>query len=471
MTAAALSISFEIHYTSKVFYIYKENNKYPPEPTFGYIVIFTIFAQLHLHMKVLIKKAFIRCGTSPFHLQTKDILIENGMIANVAHDIEASDVTLISQDGLELSTGWVDTLSDFADPGNEQKETIITGARAAAAGGFTDVILMPDTYPTLSNKAQLEYILQKAAGTAVFIHPMGTVTKDGAGSQLAEMYEMYNSGAIAFSDGRKPLQHAGVMLKALQYVLPANKRIVQLPNDKSLKAHGLMNEGITSTKLGLPGSPAIAEELMITRDIALVKYTGGKLHVSCVSTANGLAQIAAAKADVLDITCSVTPHHAWFCDEDLDSYDCNLKVEPPLRSRADMLAVRAALQTGAVDCIGTQHLPHHWDDKTCEFEYAKPGMIGLQTAFAVLLNAGVNIDDIITLFTDSARAAFALPPRTINIGETACITLFNCNTPFTFTKENNQSASQNSPFFGTTFKGSVVGIINKNTCVLNPYHE
>jgi dihydroorotase len=418
-------------------------------------------------MKVLIKQAKIVSSSSPYHGQVKDILITEGTIEKIADNIAENADSVIANDNLHVSIGWMDIFANFCDPGFEHKETIETGIAAAAAGGFTDVMLLPDTSPTTSSKSQVEYIVQKAALLPVNVYPIGAITKNIEGKELAEMYDMHSRGAIAFGDGTKPVQSPGLLLKALQYVLAIDATIVQIPDDKSISAHGLMNEGIESTRLGLPGKPAIAEELMIARDIELLRYTKSKLHITGVSTKKGIELIAAAKKEGLNITCSVTPYHGWFCDEDLKDYDTNLKVNPPLRNREDMLAIRSALADGLIDCIASHHIPQHWDDKTCEFEYAKNGMIGLQTMFGAVNYFAKDLNKLIEQLTISPRKIFEIKLPELKEGSAACITIFNPDLEIVFEEKDILSKSHNTAFIRKKLKGKVIGIINKNKTVIN----
>lgn len=418
-------------------------------------------------MKVLIKQAHISCSSSPFHGQVKDILITDGTIEKISDNISENADEIIANDNLYASIGWMDIFANFADPGYEHKESIETGAAAAAAGGFTDVMILPNTNPVVSSKSQVEYIIQKASSLPVNIYPIASITKNTEGKELSEMYDMHASAALAFGDGTESVQSPGVLLKALQYVLAIDSTIIQLPDDKSISKNGLMNEGIASTQLGLPGKPAIAEELMIARDIELLKYTRSKLHITAVSTKKGIELISKAKQEGLRLTCSVTPYHCYFCDEDLAEYDTNLKVNPPLRTREDMMAVRAALLDGTVDCIASHHLPQHWDDKTCEFEYAKKGMIGLETLFGVVNSLGKNLHALVEQLTFSPRNIFGISLPEIKEGSIACITLFNPDQTYTFEEMMIRSRSHNSPFIGKQLKGKIIGIINKNKTVLN----
>jgi len=419
-------------------------------------------------MKILLKQVTIADTFSPYNGSVKDILVTNGSVHSIGDSLHADDADA-QVDGGTVSPGWVDIFSHFCDPGLEYRETLESGAASAAAGGFTQGFVLPNTSPAVQNKSQVEYIVQKSKALPVTIHPLAAVTRGLEGKELAEMYDMYGSGAVAFSDGTAPVESPGLMLKALQYVKAFNGVIVQVPLDKSIGRHGLMNEGIISTRLGLPGMPAIAEELTIQRDIELLRYAESKLHITGVSTAKGLGLIQKAKADGLNITCSVAPYQVFFCDEDLQEYDTNLKVNPPLRTREDMMALREGVSNGTIDCIASHHMPQNWDSKTCEFEYAKNGMLGLQTAYAAVNTAIMGLSDkrIAELFSINARVIFGLPAATITEGATAELTLFAGSEAFVLQREGIKSKSQNTPFVQKPLMGSVKGVIAKGRLTLN----
>jgi dihydroorotase len=267
-------------------------------------------------MKVLIKNAVLFSPDSPLHGTIQDIYIAKGIINKIGKDLSFSADKTIEINQLHVSVGWMDCFANFCDPGMEYKENLETGAEAAAAGGFTEVMLIPNTQPIVGDKSQVEYLIQKSKSLPITIHPIGAITKLTEGKELNEMYDQFNAGVIAFSDGLNPIQSSGVLQKALEYILPIDATIIQLPDDKSIGAKGLMNEGIISTQLGLPGKPALSEELMIARDIELVRYTQSKIHFTGVSTKKSLELIAAAKKEGLNVSCSVTPYHLYFCDED-----------------------------------------------------------------------------------------------------------------------------------------------------------
>ena len=420
-------------------------------------------------MKILIKNALVADKSSAFNGQRKDVLIQDGIIVNINTGITDSVDKIIEQDDLVISQGWVDLFAHFNEPGYEHRETIETGIESAVSGGFTHVFLVPNTNPVVQNKSIIEFIKRKSFGKGIELLPIGAATKDLEGKDLAEMWEMHEAGAIAFGDGLNSIQSGGLMLKTLQYIKAFDGTFIQLPIDKSIGTYGLINEGIVSTQLGLPGIPSIAEHIILKRDIDLLRYTGSKLHVTGVSTAESIDLIKEAKSEGLNISCSVAPYHLFFSDEDLTDYDTNLKVNPPLRTRKDVEALKAGIIDGTIDCIASHHFPQHWDNKTCEFEYAKYGITGLQTAFNTVLTAMPELSaiQIAELFSNNARTLFKILPSAIEIGTKADITLFTQKGNTIFTKESNRSKSLNSPFLGKTLKGKVIGTIYNNSINFN----
>lgn len=418
-------------------------------------------------MKVLIRNATIHSPSSPLNGQSTDILLENGIITAIANDIQNGHDQLIEFKNLHVSEGWMDCFANFCDPGDEYKEDLLTGTNAAASGGYTTVMLLPNTNPVVNNKSQVEYLMQKGKTLASTIHPMGAITKNTEGNELTEMYDMHYSGAIAFTDGTNAVQSSGILLKALQYITAIDGIIIQMPDDKSMSANGQMNEGITSTKLGLPGKPAIAEELQIARDIELAKYTGSKIHFTGISTKRSLQLIKNAKSEGLHVSCSVTPYHLFFCDEDLSDYDTNLKVNPPLRTKEDMFGLREGFKTGSIDFVASHHQPQDWDNKTCEFEYAKNGMTGLESVFGVIGLCGLDQEQFIKMQTETIRKIFNLPFPEIKIGSKANLTLFDPNGEYIFTDQHIFSKSKNNPFIGKKLKGQTFGIINGDKVFLS----
>jgi dihydroorotase len=422
-------------------------------------------------MQVLIKKATIVAPGTSQHLKTRDILLQNGIIEDIAAKLDApKNATVVEGKNLHVSAGWVDVFANFNDPGLEYKEDLETGVAAAAAGGFTEVFVVPNTQPVIGTKAQVEYVINKNRAAAVKVHPMGTVSKNLEGKDLAEMMDMRNSGAIAFTDGPVPVQNAGLLLKALEYVKAFDGTVIQMPDTTSISKNGLMNESENSTKLGMQGKPALAEELMVYRDAELCRYAESKLHLTAVSTKGSVQMLKKAKKDVPGVSCSVTPYHLTLTDDLLETYDSHYKVNPPLRTKADVTALVKALEEGLIDCFATHHFPHEWDSKAKEFAYTEYGMIGLETAFGLLnklVNGKFTLEQLITMLSANPRQLFNLAPVTVEKGAVANLTIFDPTAEWTFEKKNIRSRSQNTPFTGTALKGKVVGIYNNKQLILN----
>jgi len=420
-------------------------------------------------MKILIQQACIIDRGSPHNGTIRDILIEDGRIMAIGANLPAAADTVIRHPGLHVSPGWVDIFSHFCDPGYEHKETLETGALSAAAGGYTDVFVIPNTRPVIDTKSQVEYIRQKSRTLPVNIWPVGAMTRALEGKDLAEMYDMRHSGAIAFSDGTSPVQSAGLLLKGLQYVKAFNGIIIQVPDDKTVGSNGLMNEGIISTRLGLPGKPMMAEELIIARDIKLARYTGSRIHFTGVSSPRSLDYIRRAKDAGLEVSCSVTPYHLFFTDADLTEYDTNLKVYPPLRDEASVKSLKAGVLDGTVDCIASHHLPHEYDSKVVEFEYARSGMTGLETAYAVTRTVlpELSPERTVELLSAHPRKLFGLDQPSIAEGQASILSLFDPAGTTTLQTGTIRSKSKNTPFIGKELKGKVIGILNGEKLVLN----
>ncbi|MDP4151035.1 MAG: dihydroorotase [Bacteroidota bacterium] len=413
-------------------------------------------------MKILIQQACIIDRQSPHHGGIRDILIENGHIRAIGANLNEKADRVIRGEGVHVSPGWVDVFSHFCDPGYEYKETLETGAAAAAAGGFTDVFVIPNTRPVIDSKSQVEYIRQKSRSLPVNVWPIGAMTRSLEGKDLAEMYDMRSSGAIAFGDGTRPVQSAGLLLKGLQYIKTFRGVIIQVPDDSTVGANGLMNEGIISTRLGLPGKPMMAEELIIARDIELARYTGSKIHFTGVSSPRSLQTIREARESGLDVSCSVTPQHLFFTDADLVDYDTNLKIYPPLRDQASVKSLRDAVLDGTVDCMATHHFPQVHDNKIIEFEYAQPGMTGLETAYAALhtILPQLSAERTVELLSSRARSIFGLAPASVVEGGACSLTVFDPGGTTRIGGSTTRSKSKNTAFLDRELKGRVIGIIN-----------
>lgn len=406
-------------------------------------------------MSLIIKNATVICSASSYHKKQADIYIEKGIIVAIGKKLKVTAKQTIAGKDLFVSPTWVDVMADYCDPGFEHKETISSGLAAAANGGFGDVIITPNTQPAIATKSVVEYISQQAKGNKVKLHISGAVTKNIEGAELAEILDMHHSGAIAFGDGWHPIQNAQLMLKALEYVKIFNGLIIQIPENASLAKGGLMNEGINSVSLGMPGIPTIAETIQVYRDLELLKYTDSRLHFTGVSTAASLKLIKEAKKQKLNVTCSVTPYHLLFSDDALKEYDSNYKLNPPLRSESDRKAVIKALEDGTIDCIATHHRPHERDAKAKEFEYAEGGMNTQETTYAMLVAAAphINAERWVELLCDNPKKIFNLPENKIEKGAIAQLTVFSPTEKWNFDKKTKKSKGINSPLLGKEITG------------------
>lgn len=412
-------------------------------------------------MKALIRNATIICKSSPFHKTIQDLFIADGIIQQIGVSLTAEADIEINQHHLHVSIGWMDVFAHFCEPGMEHRETLHSGSVAAAAGGFTHVMIMPGTQPVIDSKSQLRFIIERSKQLPVTILPIASCSKNAEGKELSEMYDLYECGAVAFSNGIKGLQDPGITLKTLQYLKAVNSILIQVPSFQSINPGALMNEGIVSTQLGLPGKPSMAEELMVHRDIELAAYTNSSLHITGISTARSVELIRQAKENGIKVTCSVTPYHLLFSDDDLMNYDTNLKVDPPLRTKNDVTALREGIKNGIIDCIASHHLPQHADDKECEFEYAKNGMITLQNIFGIVSQI-LPLEKAIELLTILPRNIFNLPVPQLSEGAPASLTMFVPEETYIFDRSMIRSLSANSPFIGRKMKGKVIGTLHNN---------
>ncbi|HBK72073.1 MAG TPA: dihydroorotase [Flavobacteriaceae bacterium] len=418
-------------------------------------------------MNILIKSAKIIDSQSNFDQKTQDILIENGKISKIASSIKnKKNYKEISQDNLHISVGWFDTSVSFGEPGYEERETIENGLKTAAKSGFTAVAINPNTYPLIDNKSAVEFLINKAKGNVVSLHPIANLTQQSKGKELAELYDMSNSGAIAFGDYNTAIENANLMKIALLYAQNFNGLVLSFPQDNSLSNQGSMNEGIQSTRLGLKGNPSIAEELQIARDLFLLEYTGGKLHIPTITTAKSVKLIAEAKKKGLDVTCSVSALHLFLTDSELDDFNTNFKVSPPLRTNIDLIALRRGIIKGTIDMITSDHNPIDIEHKKVEFENAQDGTIGLESLFGAI-NSILPLENVIACITNQPRKRFNIENPTIAVGETANLTLFDPTVEFEFKSEHIYSTSKNSAFLGKKLLGKIYGVFANNKLRIN----
>ncbi len=353
----------------------------------------------------------------------------------------------------------------FGEPGFEDRETIENGLQVAAQSGFTGVALQPNALPVIDNQSHIFFVKQKAAQSATSLYPIGALTKNSEGTDLAELYDMKNAGAIAFGDYNASISNANLFKIGLQYVQDFDGLILSFCQDEKIKGSGVANEGVVSTRLGLKGIPSLAEELIVARNLFLLEYTSGKLHIPTISSAKTVALIKEAKQKGLQVTCSVSVHHLTLTDEVLTTFDSRYKVLPPLRSESDRLALIEGVLDGTIDCITSDHNPIDIEHKKMEFDLAKNGTIGLESAFGALMTV-LPIEVIVQKLT-AARSIFDLQQPEIKEGAQANLTLFTTDEKWTFSKESILSKSKNSAFLGFEMNGNVVGIFNNDKLVIN----
>ncbi|MDO4728694.1 MAG: dihydroorotase [Bacteroidota bacterium] len=409
-------------------------------------------------MDIIIKQARIIGSDNPYHNQIKDIKIKNGFIIAIEDEIPQEEgFRIITYPNLQVSEGWFDSSVCFAEPGFEERETIVHGLEVAQRSGFTAVALNPYTNPVVDNQALIQFVKQKSVGSSCTIYPIGALTKDSDTKNLAELYDMQNAGAVAFGDYKKSIANANVLKLALQYVQDFNGLVIAFSQNKELKGAGIANEGVNATKLGMKGISNLSEEIEILRNLHLLEYTGGKLHLPTISTKESVAHIKAAKERGLQVTCSVAVHNLCLNDDVLIGFDTNYKVNPPIRTEEDRLALIEGVQQGVIDMITSDHNPLDIELKKVEFDKAHDGVIGLETAFGTL-NKVLDITTIVDRFTQS-KTIFGIERTPVEVGQKANLTLFNSQERYVFTEECILSKSKNSPFIGAELQGKVYEVI------------
>ncbi|MDT0607423.1 dihydroorotase [Croceitalea rosinachiae] len=418
-------------------------------------------------MNILLKSAKISAPSNPsIHQKKRDILIKNGTIEKIAMNIALPGNTKeIELDNLHISIGWFDTSVSYGEPGYEERETISDGLKVAAKSGFTDILLNPNTNPLPDSGSDIIFLKDRANGSTTNLHPIGALTVNSECKALAELYDMQTMGAVGFYDYKKALSNSNLLKIALLYTQNFNGLVFSYPEDVAISGKGIVNEGEVSTRLGLKGIPALSEELQIARDLFILGYTGGKLHIPTISSAGAVKLIADAKKKGLDVTTSVSIHNLCLTDSELETFDTNYKVKPPLRTKKDSNALLKGLQNGTIDFVTSDHRPMDIEEKRMEFDNAQYGSIGLESAFGALHNL-LGLDETISLLS-KGRERFGIPTPTIEQGAIANLTLFNPNSTYSFKEEHILSKSKNAIFLDQEMKGSVYGIINKGKIHLN----
>ena len=412
-------------------------------------------------MKLLLKNGRVVDPASGVH-EHLDVLLDDGKVAEVALRIDPRGADVIDLDGLVVCPGFIDMHVHLREPGQEWKETVESGTRAAAAGGFTGVACMPNTVPVNDSRSVTEHILRQATGHGVVrVYPIGCVSKAQQGQELAEMRDMVEAGAVAFSDDGKPVRSSLLMRKALEYSQIFDVPIIDHCEDEDLVDGGVMHEGGIATRLGLKGWPGVAEDVMVQRDILLAGYTGGQVHIAHLSTERSADFVRRAKADNLRVSCEVTPHHLVLTDAAVGEYDADAKMNPPLREEQDRQALLEALKDGTVDAIATDHAPHHSDEKCVEFSRAPFGIVGLETAVSICLDRLVHrglieLDRLVELFTVGPARVLRLGKGSLAPGAEADVTVLDLEREVTVGDAEFRSKSANSPFLGWKLRGAPV---------------
>ncbi|WP_029275710.1 dihydroorotase [Pedobacter borealis] len=413
-------------------------------------------------MNLLVKNVAIADPQSKFNNQQCDVRVENGKIKNIGKLTADKNETVFDAQGAFLTPGFFDLNCVAGDPGFETKEDIQTLTATAKAGGFTGLALLPQTSPVVQSKSQVEYIINRAKNNLVDVLPVGAISQNREAKELAELFDMQQAGAVAFSDGDRALQDDGFMSRALQYAKGFDALLMVYPENKSIAGKSQINESKNSVLLGMKGLPALAEEMHIARDIFLASYNETKIHISNISTAGAVALIRKAKKDGVQVSCDVTAHHLVFTEELLSDFDSNYKVKPPLRGKADVKALIAGLKDGTIDAITSQHRPEEIEFKNVEFEIAHYGIIALQTVLPLLLKAGLDIALIVEKLAINPRKLLNLAIPVIEEDADANFTVFNTTEKWLYNATSNYSKSANSPLLGAELTGKVTLVYNNN---------
>jgi dihydroorotase len=416
-------------------------------------------------VKILIKSALIADKLSPHYGERRCVLIENGNIVSITENAVAADKVIDGSEAI-LSVGWCDMRARCGEPGHESREDIASLCAAAAAGGFTDVAVLPDTNPVVQHKEQVHFIKQQSSAQLTQLHAIAAVTLQRKGEQLTEMLDLHKAGAVAFSDGHA-ISSPDIVLKTLLYLQKIDGLLINKPEERTISKFTQMHEGLHSTMLGLRGVPPLAETLAVARDLQLLEYTGGKIHFSLLSCAESVELIRAAKQKGLAVSCDIAAHQLAFIDADLHSFDTHLKVNPPFRTEAHIAALREALADGTIDTVVSDHTPLDAESKQLEFDMADFGISSIETTAATLNTYGqLSTEAFIEKMCVTPRRLLNLPQARIAKGWPACLTLFAPEKEWTYHVANNESKSRNNPFDGKQLKGKVLAVFNKGKFIL-----
>jgi len=415
-------------------------------------------------MNIILKSAKVINVESKHNGSKQDILISEGKIKKIGSSISVKNAKIIDIKNLHVSTGWFDSSVSFGEPGYEERETLLNGADVASKSGFTDLLLNPSTKPVLDNQTDISFIKSKSLNSSCNIHPIGALTLSSESKDLAELYDMKNSGAVGFYDFKKPILNSNLLKTALLYSQSFNSVIMSYPQDNSVAKGGLINEGTISVNYGIKGIPNFAEEIQIARDLHVLEYTGGKLHIPTISTKKSLELIKKAKSKGLNVTCSVAVHNLIFNDKKLKDFDTRFKVLPPLREEKDRIALVNGVKTGLIDMVTSDHLPIDLENKKTDIENAKYGTIGLESIFGSLLSL-FDLNQTIEILT-RGREIFNIEKPEFEVGSKASLSLFTIN-DYEFSKADILSKSKNSAFLGMKMKGKPIGVINGNKIKIN----
>ena len=416
-------------------------------------------------MSILIKSATIVDSKSNLNFKKKDILIKNGVIADIADSIDSESNNEISFENLHISRGWMDTSVSFGEPGYEERENISNGLLTAASSGFTSILLNPDCYPLIESHSSVQFLKKKSFNTTTDIYPIANLTNGSNGSDLASLYDMKLAGAVAFGDYKKSIIDSSILKIALEYTKTFGGRVISFCQDEFLSKKGVLNESIVSTEFGLKGIPSISESINLYRDIEILNYTGGKIHIPYITTSKGVELIREAKKNNLDITASVSLAHITFSEHDIFDFNTNFKIIPPLRSKNDANSLKEGLIDGTIDFLTSMHEPFDIDNKKVVFDNASSGTVALESTFG-LMSSKFTLEKTIDILTRK-KIIFEVDDYPIEIGAPANLSLFNPDKNYEFSEDHILSTSKNCAFLGSKLKGIVYGSVNKDNFTLN----